>query len=60
MIKTIEIAPYMFVDRLVDLVDDEVWRSIVPYASDDQGLRVDIDRKKLREAFLKVLLAGSS
>lgn len=59
MIETIEIAPYMFAKHLVDVVDNELWESIVPYADDDSGLRVDLNRERLREAFLKALLTGT-
>jgi hypothetical protein len=56
MVKTVEIAPHILVDHLVDAVADEVWSSIWPYADDDQGLGVKIEYEKLRERLLRVLL----
>ena len=58
MIKTIEIAPYMYVDHLLDLIENQFWETIVPSAWDDSGLGIDMKRDKLREILLKDLLAG--
>ena len=57
MIETIEIAPNIYVDKLVDVVADELYDSIWLEGDDTRYVFMGIDRSKLREAFLKVLLA---
>lgn len=60
MIETIEIAPYIFASTLVDVVDAELWESIMAVAWEDSGLSIEIDREKLRQAFIQAMLKGGA
>jgi hypothetical protein len=57
MIKTIEIAPDIFVDNLIKVVDDELYESITMEGGDQWGVYLNLDKARIKKAFLKIMNA---